>query len=241
MLSAVWLTTGLLSIALAALAFVPPPFWVALLRAAGPVWIFAAVGSVVAWRMVAPLWAVWGDAGWAPLTDSTFALATLLLKPFFSDLISDRATALLGTHKFAVLIGGACSGLEGGGLMLVFSIGWLWFLRREFRFPQALLLIPGGMAVMWLSNGVRIAALILIGNAGAPGIATGGFHSQAGWISFNVVALGVVLASGSLPWWRSPSARSTARRQQKSRRPLSCALSIGSCLGHGFASCLQRI
>ena len=196
-----WIASGLLGIALAAFAFAPPRFWLTLVRAAGPFWIVAGVGSVVAWRMVGPFGEVWYNSGWPELTDSTFALATLLLRPFFSDLISDRAKILLGTPKFAVTIGGACSGLEGGGLMLVFGIGWLWFLRREFRFPQALLLIPAGLAVMWLSNGVRIAALILIGNAGAPGIAMGGFHSQAGWISFNVVALGVVVASGRVAWW----------------------------------------
>jgi exosortase E/protease (VPEID-CTERM system) len=38
---------------------------------------------------------------------------------------------------------------------------------------------------------LRIAALIWIGHSGAAEIALGGFHSQAGWISFNVVSLGI--------------------------------------------------
>jgi exosortase E/protease (VPEID-CTERM system) len=53
---------------------------------------------------------------------------------------------------------------------------------------------------MFLLNAVRIAALILIGDAGAPRIAMGGFHSQAGWIAFNMVALGFSVAARNVPW-----------------------------------------
>jgi len=200
LLLVVWLTAGLVGIVLAAFAFVPVRLWLTLMRAAGYVWIFAAVGSVAAWRLVVPLWSVWGDSGWKPATDSTFALATLLLKPFFHDLVSDRATTVLGTPRFAVTIGGACSGIEGGGLMLVFCIGWLWIFRRDYRFPRSLLVIPAGLAIMFVLNAVRIAALILIGNAGAPGVAMGGFHSQAGWIAFNAVALGFSLVVPRVSW-----------------------------------------
>ncbi len=49
---------------------------------------------------------------------------------------------------------------------------------------------------------MRITVLILIGNAGAPRVALGGFHSQAGWIAFNVVALGFTVAAGRAPWLR---------------------------------------
>ncbi len=200
LLWATWLTAGLLGMVLAAFAFVPARIWFTLVRAVGYVWIVAAVGSVAAWRLVIPLWSVWGDLGWKPATDATFALATLLLKPFFPMLISDRATTVLGTPKFSVIIGGACSGIEGGGLMLVFCIGWLWFFRRDYRFPRALSIIPAGIAVMFLLNAVRIAALILIGNAGAPGVAMGGFHSQAGWIAFNAVALGFSMVIPRVSW-----------------------------------------
>jgi exosortase E/protease (VPEID-CTERM system) len=59
--------------------------------------------------------------------------------------------------------------------------------------PKALVIVPAGVSFILLFNCVRIAALVLIGHAGAPQIALGGFHSQAGWIAFNVVALGLVL------------------------------------------------
>ena len=77
----------------------------------------------------------------------------------------------------------------------------LLLFHRECRFPQSLLLIPAGVAVLFLLNAVRIAALILIGDAGAWQIALGGFHSQAGWILFNAVAVGFCLTIRSVPWF----------------------------------------
>jgi exosortase E/protease (VPEID-CTERM system) len=86
-------------------------------------------------------------------------------------------------------------------LILVFTIAWLAFFRRELRFPQALLLIPAGVAILWSLNVLRITALILIGAAGAPAVAVGGFHSAAGWICFNAVAFGLSLVAQRLPWF----------------------------------------
>jgi CAAX prenyl protease-like protein len=47
---------------------------------------------------------------------------------------------------------------------------------------------------------VRIAVLMLIGDAGFPDVAQYGFHSQAGWIAFNAVACGLVLFSRRSAW-----------------------------------------
>jgi exosortase E/protease (VPEID-CTERM system) len=48
---------------------------------------------------------------------------------------------------------------------------------------------------------LRITLLVLIGAAGAPGVAVDGFHSEAGWIAFNCVALGFAILSRKLPWF----------------------------------------
>ena len=134
-----------------------------------------------------------------------------LLYPFLSRTVVDPATMSIGSPSFHVEIAPQCSGVEGAGLMLIFGILWLWIFRKESRFPQALLLIPAGVTVLWLLNSLRIAALILIGNAGAPAVALGGFHSQAGWIAFNVVALGFSVGVQRLPWitTRQPSRATT--------------------------------
>jgi exosortase E/protease (VPEID-CTERM system) len=206
-IAAAWYAAGLLAIVLGGSAFLPPKSAWQLIRSAGYSWVFALIVAIVAWRAVAvfPLWNghVWNpaiDLYWKPAVDLTFTLVQALLHLILPQVIADRSTMTIGSPSFSVTILPWCAGFEGTALMLVFSVAWLGFFRREFRFPQAILLIPAGMVVMWLSNVVRITALILIGVAGAPGIALGGFHSQAGWFAFNCVALGFALGSRHVPW-----------------------------------------
>jgi exosortase E/protease (VPEID-CTERM system) len=103
-----------------------------------------------------------------------------------------------------VIILEQCSGMEGLALVLVFTIVWLAYFRKESRFPQALLLIPCALLCVWLLNIVRICALILIGDGGAPDVAMVGFHSQAGWIAFTAVAFAFSMATRKLSWVRKP-------------------------------------
>lgn len=190
-----WVASGLVAIVLAGLAFVPLETWSLLLHITGNTWAYAAATAVVVCRLGNALRLLW-----APATRATFVIVKFLLGFFLPHVISDPATATIGSASFNVVIEQACSGLEGVGLMLVFGVLWLWLFRRDFRFPQAIFLVPVSLGVAFLLNSVRIAALILIGNAGAPNVALGGFHSQAGWIAFNVVALGLVLGSQHVPW-----------------------------------------
>ena len=97
----------------------------------------------------------------------TFRLVEWLLRLFASGVTANPATMIIGTGNFQVEIADQCSGFEGAGLMLAFGVVWLCLFRKECRFPQALLLVPAGVAVIYLLNAVRIAALILIGSAGA--------------------------------------------------------------------------
>ena len=107
-----------------------------------------------------------------------------------------------------------CSGLEGVGLMLAFCTAWLWFFRREYYFPRALVVIPLGVLAVFLLNAVRIAALILIGDAGYERVATVGFHSQAGWIAFNLAAFGIAILAHTNPWVSRVAAERRAHRVQ---------------------------
>jgi len=95
--------------------------------------------------------------------------------------------------------------MEGIGLIFVFELVWLAFFRKETRFPHALLLIPGSLVCIWLLNVFRLVALILIGYKISPQVALVGFHSQAGWIAFMIVALGFVIVWRNLNWARSPN------------------------------------
>jgi exosortase E/protease (VPEID-CTERM system) len=51
------------------------------------------------------------------------------------------------------------------------------------------------MAAIWFANVVRIVVLILIGDEFSSSLAFGGFHSQAGWILFNAVAIGTAVVA----------------------------------------------
>jgi exosortase E/protease (VPEID-CTERM system) len=136
---------------------------------------------------------------WRGLGGATLWTVHHLLGLLFHDVVYRAPEGVVGTPAFTVLIAPECSGYEGIGLVLVFSGTYLWLDRRNLRFPQALLLLPIGAAVMWLANAVRITALVAVGIWVSPEVATRGFHAQAGWLALNAVALGLV---GVAPWTR---------------------------------------
>jgi exosortase E/protease (VPEID-CTERM system) len=163
--------------------------------AIGHRWLYAAGAALAATMAI-----VLSQDLWAPTAQITFDLVRLVLVPFLPALQSDPATRVLAAPHFAVQVSQICSGLEGVGLILAFCAAWLIFFREEYRFPRALILIPAGVLLVFVLNVIRIAALVLIGNAGHPAIAIFGFHSQAGWISFNAVACGLVFVSRRSSW-----------------------------------------
>jgi exosortase E/protease (VPEID-CTERM system) len=134
---------------------------------------------------------------WSPLQKSTFWAVSILLSMLGRHADLYPQDAIIRTQTFAVRVGEACSGLEGIGLICAFLTLYLWFSRRELRFPQALLLIPAGAAAIWILNAVRITALVLIGSWNAD-VAIKGFHSVAGWLFFNLVACGLVYSSSRM-------------------------------------------
>jgi exosortase E/protease (VPEID-CTERM system) len=191
-----WLIAGIAGIAFGACALVPWKYWRRLFDTGGLLWIYAFAAILLA--------EVAGNFSrylWEPATRVTFSLVRLMLKPFVAGLFTNPSRAQLGTARFHVIIAPECSGLEGAGLIIAFGLVWLLLFRRECRFPQSLALLPAGVLVLFLLNSVRIAALVLIGNAGAEQIAIGGFHSQAGWILFNIVAVGFCLTIRNVRWF----------------------------------------
>lgn len=192
--AALWLVSGLSAIAYGAAAFIHPALWMRMVRGTGWLWALALAGALVAGFGGNAMRELWPRA-----TGLTFEIVQVLLKPF-GTFAGNAATKTIGSSRFSVEIAPTCSGLEGIGLILVFTAAWLVLFRKECRFPQALLLLPLGAVTLFLLNSVRIAALILIGDAGFESIAVGGFHSQAGWIGFNVVALGISVAARDVEW-----------------------------------------
>jgi exosortase E/protease (VPEID-CTERM system) len=182
--------------------------WIASAALAAAAWC-AALLPVASWRVllftrpgtlagaVMSGTAVWASGfvtqdAWAPMAPVTFRGVAALLGLFTNQLVVDPSRLLIGTTRFKVFIAPACSGYEGVGLILVFLSLYLWLFRKDLRFPAALILLPLGAVTIWLVNIVRIVALIAIGSAGWQAVAAGGFHSQAGWIAFNAIAIAFV-------------------------------------------------
>ncbi|MDE2052202.1 MAG: archaeosortase/exosortase family protein, partial [Gammaproteobacteria bacterium] len=191
---------------LAALA--PWPIWRRAAAAIGVRWTYATLAAVVGTGAI-----LWSQDLWDPTARLTFHLVSDLLRPVLPTLQADAATRILRTPNFAVEVSSICSGLEGVGLMIAFCSAWLLYFRAEYRFPRALIIIPAGVLLVFALNVARIAALVLIGDAGHPAIAVYGFHSQAGWIAFNCVACTVAFASRRSTWLSRAGARDHATRE----------------------------
>jgi exosortase E/protease (VPEID-CTERM system) len=162
----------------------------------------------------------------------------------YEDVLYDREDHVLGTPGFMVAIAPQCSGYEGIGLVTVFLAIYLWLFRSQIRFPQALLLFPLGALAIWLANAVRITILIAIGSSFSREVALGGFHSQAGWIAFSAIALGLIYLAGRLGLF-SRKAPAEPAAGEEPHSPLASALLVPllvlmasvmltSALSHGF-------
>jgi exosortase E/protease (VPEID-CTERM system) len=214
-------------------ALAPLGTWMKALRRTHGLSLYAllpAAGAVIAIQASQMLW--------VPMAQFTFRLVRILLIPSCPSLRSDASTLTIDTDNFAVRITEICSGLEGMGLMLAFCTAWLWYFRREYYFPRALALVPVAMLLVFLLNAARIAALILIGNAGYDRIATVGFHSQAGWIMFNFAALGVAILARRSPWVHRDARQSAAATDNAAAgylMPLLTVLAAGM-IAHALSS-----
>jgi exosortase E/protease (VPEID-CTERM system) len=202
--ASLWLLVGSAAALAAFLATAPAPIWLGAARALGSIRWYAAIAALLGTAAMQSVQMLW-----RPTAALTFELVRRLLGPVIPSLVADPETLVLSTDRFAVQIADICSGLEGVGLMLAFCGAWLIYFRRDYIFPRALLLIPVGVLAIYVLNVVRIAALVLIGNAGYADVAVYGFHSQAGWIAFNAVACGLVFLSRRSTWLNRSAERAT--------------------------------
>lgn len=129
-------------------------------------------------------------------------MSASILSLFGADVTSLPNARILSANGFDVQIAAACAGYECIGLVLAVLSVYLWTLRAELRFPNALWLLPLGVILIWTLNAFRIAALIGIGAHISPEIALTGFHSQAGWMTFLMVTIGLMLTAHQINYFR---------------------------------------
>lgn len=187
-----------------ALALLPFAAWrFVLVRIRGVI----AVGVVVSLAALLAGKAV--DFFWPLLSAPTLDAVAGTLRLFYDNVAVYPEELLIKVRDFTAMIDSPCSGFEGVGLIGVFLAAFIWALRKQLKFPQVLIILPIGMALIWIANILRLAALIAIGASISSPIAMGGFHSQAGWLAFNAIALSFVYVVWKTPAFR-PSAASEA-------------------------------
>jgi hypothetical protein len=163
-----------------------------------------AVAAVIP-DLAALAWPLW-DVSW--MASATFLGVALLLGAAGGvELRPDER--ILGLDGFRVHVAENCSGVEGLALVTGFVVLYAVIFRAEVRTPRFLLVaLPVGLALSWLLNVVRIAALITIGARVSPDLAVNGFHSHAGWLFFTLLAVALMAVVPRVGWLhRTPQAR----------------------------------
>jgi exosortase E/protease (VPEID-CTERM system) len=130
-------------------------------------------------------------------------------------LVTHSDTRILGTPTFLIHLAGRCSGIEGLALTLVLTVGYILLERRSLRLTRAIWLIPAALTLAWCSNILRLAILIVIGNAGHPAVALNGFHSEAGWIAFSAISIGFLLIADHSHYFQKRGVATIARTVAK--------------------------
>ena len=171
----------------------PSGFWRALLRHYRPeLAIAAAAGLAVI------LAGTLTQALWKNFAGATVLLSYGLLSLYETNVRVDYDAVSLGVLDFHVNVLQPCSGYEGIGLVTAFLGLFLWVFRHALLFPKALVVLPIGIGAIWLLNTARVAALVSLGAHVSPEVAIGGFHSQAGWIAFLLVTIGIMALAPKL-------------------------------------------
>jgi exosortase E/protease (VPEID-CTERM system) len=182
--AAAWGISGGVTILSWALALFPADHWRDVASAYRTRIAAGAAAGTLVWAG-----ALLSESLWTRLAGYTFTLVSAALGLVYADVVSRPDDLIVGTSRFRVAIAPGCSGYEGIGLILAFLGVYLYAFRRDLRLPAALVLLPIGALAIWLLNAARIVALVAIGTEGWRDVALGGFHSQAGWITFNALSL----------------------------------------------------
>lgn len=143
-------------------------------------------------------------AFWPILARGTLTASAWLLRSFGAAVRVDIAGLSLGLGEFEVEVQSACSGVEGMALVGVLLAIFVLRFRDSLRLGRAFALVAFAVALAWLANVARIAALVALGASGHPDVAFGGFHSKAGWVLFCAISLSAVALLKHASWFAKP-------------------------------------
>lgn len=163
--------------------------WTGAVRGAGPVMAGVLLVALISPELTALAEYAWD---WPALTRLTFDLVARLLTLVPGTLHVEPDALILGFDAFFVEVGGPCSGLQGFALITLMLTVYLTLFRDRLALPQALVLIPIGIAASFVLNVLRIAVLVWIGARVSPQLAVDGFHSHAGWLTFTLLSFALI-------------------------------------------------
>lgn len=184
------------------LLFAPASYWWSFVKTEWMAIALALLFTIGIYYITGIFQNTWDDF----LSVPTIVAAKSLLELFYGPVYADPVTKELGLGHFIVLISSTCSGYEGMGMIVAFLTWYSLTFRQELRYPQALLLFPIAVFAMWIFNCIRIAALIAIGYSISPDIAMQGFHSNAGWIYFLCISIGLIICARRIRFFSGRSA-----------------------------------
>ena len=137
------------------------------------------------------------------LFDPTVAVSKYLLELIGYQVVVDENLFKISLNNFSGEIAAVCLGYQGAILGFLFLAGYLYALRKDFRFPHVLIVLPLTVLVLWLLNSVRIALLLAIGSSWSEEIAVNGFHRVGGWINLIGVSSLMLYVLHRTPWLSS--------------------------------------
>ncbi len=193
-----WSIGGVLAGSGLALMIAPVRAWQDLLRQHGGLLLALILLALALPEITDEMQPLWRSA-W--VTELTFGAVVQVMLALGYEVQAVIATRVIGADGFFVAVGPQCSGVEGFALISVFTLVYIWLFRSDLRLPRALLLLPIGILISWVFNVVRISALLSLGAEVSPELAIGGFHSHAGWLSFIILAVCLILGSRSIPFF----------------------------------------
>lgn len=153
--------------------------------------------GLVAWWVTVSLNGTWGV-----LSTATLRTVAAVLEVFGGDVTFLPSEMAVGLGGFEVEVAPNCSGLDGIGLFVLLQAIWLGLGRGRLRPGAWLVLLPVGAVAAFLTNSVRIAALVWVGASGHEALALGGLHSKLGWVLLVALALGSIALAERSPWLR---------------------------------------
>lgn len=151
-----------------------------------------------------------GEIFWRVTGEPTLRLVAWMLEHFAGVEVVRPEPFIIGNSDFQVAVRFGCSGYQGIALITALLAGYMWWFRQVLRFPRALVLIPLGMVLSYLANAVRITALILVGIRISPQVAVEGFHSNAGWLAFLGIGLGLIWTASRMRFFAAEDPHDSA-------------------------------